>query len=99
MNFPKNQLFCLLGPNGAGKTTTISCLTGITPVTHGDGTASIFSSFQSHFFIFTIGFVSWNRANRLVFAALIYGHSVRSAVGMSNIRRNMGVCGQVNYFS
>lgn len=44
MNFPKNQLFCLLGPNGAGKTTTISCLTGITPVTHGDGTASIFSS-------------------------------------------------------
>lgn len=36
MNFPKNQLFCLLGPNGAGKTTAISCLTGVTPVTHGD---------------------------------------------------------------
>nr|XP_027124397.1 ABC transporter A family member 11-like [Coffea arabica] len=36
MNFPKNQLFCLLGPNGAGKSTLISCLTGITPVTHGD---------------------------------------------------------------
>ena len=37
VNFPKNQLFCLLGPNGAGKTTTINCLTGITPVTEGDG--------------------------------------------------------------
>ncbi|CDP20791.1 unnamed protein product [Coffea canephora] len=36
MNFPKNQLFCLLGSNGAGKSTLISCLTGITPVTHGD---------------------------------------------------------------
>ena len=37
MNFPKNQLFCLLGPNGAGKSTLISCLTGITHVTRGDG--------------------------------------------------------------
>ncbi|PHT88096.1 ABC transporter A family member 2 [Capsicum annuum] len=33
----KDQLFCLLGPNGAGKTTAINCLTGITPVTAGDG--------------------------------------------------------------
>ncbi|CDP21281.1 unnamed protein product, partial [Coffea canephora] len=30
------KLFCLLGSNGAGKSTLISCLTGITPVTHGD---------------------------------------------------------------
>lgn len=37
MNFAKDQLFCLLGPNGAGKTTAINCLTGITPVTCGDG--------------------------------------------------------------
>ncbi|KAL7161462.1 hypothetical protein ACSBR2_042012 [Camellia fascicularis] len=33
----KDQLFCLLGPNGAGKTTSIGCLTGIAPVTSGDG--------------------------------------------------------------
>lgn len=37
VNIAKDQLFCLLGPNGAGKTTTISCLTGISPVTGGDG--------------------------------------------------------------
>jgi len=37
MNIAKDQLFCLLGPNGAGKTPTISCLTGINPVTGGDG--------------------------------------------------------------
>jgi ABC-type multidrug transport system ATPase subunit len=37
VNFAKDQLFCLLGPNGAGKTTAINCLTGITPVTGGDG--------------------------------------------------------------
>jgi ABC-type multidrug transport system ATPase subunit len=37
VNLEKDQLFCLLGPNGAGKTTTISCLTGITPITGGDG--------------------------------------------------------------
>jgi ABC-type multidrug transport system ATPase subunit len=37
VNFTKDQLFCLLGPNGAGKTTIINCLTGITPVTDGDG--------------------------------------------------------------
>jgi ABC-type multidrug transport system ATPase subunit len=33
----KDKLFCLLGPNGAGKTTTINCLTGVIPVTKGDG--------------------------------------------------------------
>ncbi|CDP14835.1 unnamed protein product [Coffea canephora] len=37
MNFPKNQLFCLLGPNRAGKSILISCLTGISLVTHRDG--------------------------------------------------------------
>lgn len=37
MNIAKDQLFCLLGPNGAGKTTSISCLTGINPITGGDG--------------------------------------------------------------
>lgn len=37
VNLSKDQLFCLLGPNGAGKTTAISCLTGITPLTGGDG--------------------------------------------------------------
>lgn len=62
VNFAKNQLFCLLGPNGAGKTTAINCLTGITPVTHGD--------------------------------ALIYGYSIRSSTGMSNIRKMIGVCPQ-----
>ncbi|CAM8980055.1 unnamed protein product [Rhodiola kirilowii] len=62
VNFAKDQLFCLLGPNGAGKTTTINCLTGITPVTGGDG--------------------------------IIYGDSIRSPVGMSNIRRIIGVCPQ-----
>lgn len=41
VNFAKDQLFCLLGPNGAGKTTTINCLTGITPVTSGDGNVLI----------------------------------------------------------
>ncbi|KAI9086495.1 hypothetical protein K1719_031579 [Acacia pycnantha] len=61
-NFAKDQLFCLLGPNGAGKTTAINCLTGITPVTHGD--------------------------------ALIYGHSIRSSTGMSNIQKFIGVCPQ-----
>jgi len=45
MNIAKDQLFCLLGPNGAGKTTTISCLTGINPVTGGDGKKSFL--FQS----------------------------------------------------
>lgn len=45
VNFIKDQLFCLLGPNGAGKTTVINCLTGITPVTGGDGNTipSLFS--------------------------------------------------------
>uniref|UniRef100_A0A1S3XG68 ABC transporter A family member 11-like n=1 Tax=Nicotiana tabacum TaxID=4097 RepID=A0A1S3XG68_TOBAC len=62
LNLEKDQLFCLLGPNGAGKTTVISCLTGITPVTHGN--------------------------------ALIYGNSVRSSVGISNIRKLIGVCSQ-----
>ncbi|KAL2935075.1 ABC transporter A family member 2 [Bienertia sinuspersici] len=42
VNFPKDQLFCLLGHNGAGKTTTISCLTGITPVSGGDGDTASF---------------------------------------------------------
>ncbi|XP_009629715.1 ABC transporter A family member 11-like [Nicotiana tomentosiformis] len=62
LNLEKDQLFCLLGPNGAGKTTVISCLTGITPVTHGN--------------------------------ALIYGNSVRSSNGISNIRKLIGVCSQ-----
>lgn len=45
MNFSKDQLFCLLGPNGAGKTTTINCLTGITPVTGGDGNTYSYITF------------------------------------------------------
>ena len=45
VNLAKNQLFCLLGPNGAGKTTTINCLTGITPVTDGDGNSFLSISF------------------------------------------------------
>lgn len=40
LNIVKDQLFRLLGPNGAGKTTTIDCLTGITPVSGGDGNKS-----------------------------------------------------------
>lgn len=46
MNFAKDQLFCLLGPNGAGKTTTINCLTGITPVTGGDGNTYSYITFR-----------------------------------------------------
>ena len=37
MNIEKDSLFCLLGQNGAGKTTTISCITGILPITDGNG--------------------------------------------------------------
>lgn len=47
MNFPKDQLFCLLGPNGAGKSTTISCLTGISPITGGDGNSNEFVSLKN----------------------------------------------------
>ena len=43
MNIAKDQLFCLLGPNGAGKTTAINCLTGITPVTSGDGNVFLYN--------------------------------------------------------
>jgi ABC-type multidrug transport system ATPase subunit len=45
VNFAKDQLFCLLGPNGAGKTTAINCLTGITPVTGGDGDSLSLSAY------------------------------------------------------
>lgn len=55
MNFAKDQLFCLLGPNGAGKTTVINCLTGITPVTGGDGI---------YFEVLTFGNVFWNGYNK-----------------------------------
>ena len=37
MNIEKDSLFCLLGQNGAGKTTTISCITGVLPITDGNG--------------------------------------------------------------
>lgn len=47
MNIAKDQLFCLLGPNGAGKTTTINCLTGLFPVTGGDGKMKLPLSFFS----------------------------------------------------
>ena len=47
VNFSKDQLFCLLGPNGAGKTTVINCLTGITPVTGGDGNSIIIFEFMN----------------------------------------------------
>ncbi|WOL00343.1 ABC transporter A family member 2 isoform X1 [Canna indica] len=46
VNLAKDQLFCLLGPNGAGKTTVINCLTGITPITEGDGGNIIFLVFH-----------------------------------------------------
>lgn len=54
MNFAKDQLFCLLGPNGAGKTTSINCLTGITPVTDGDGNMLII------FFVLPVKFLCYN---------------------------------------
>lgn len=53
VNFAKNQLFCLLGPNGAGKTTTINCLTGITPVTGGDGNMLIIAVFTNQLLVIT----------------------------------------------
>lgn len=37
MNIEKDSVFCLLGQNGAGKTTTISCITGVLPISDGDG--------------------------------------------------------------
>lgn len=49
VNIAKDQLFCLLGPNGAGKTTTISCLTGITPMTGGDGKSILLSALSFWF--------------------------------------------------
>lgn len=95
MNIEKDQLFCLLGPNGAGKTTTINCLTGITPATYGDGKQHSCSlcigsgvegkEFGRHLIIL----------KTTLLAALIYGNSIRSSVGMSNIRRLIGVCPQV----
>lgn len=51
MNIAKDQLFCLLGPNGAGKTTTISCLTGINPVTGGDGKDLFYKKLLSKLFL------------------------------------------------
>ena len=89
MNLEKDQLFCLLGPNGAGKTTTISCLTGITPITGGDGK---YHSRKQQFVVITMNMLTSHFEH---LTALIYGHSVRSTAGMSNIRRMIGVCPQV----
>jgi ABC-type cobalamin/Fe3+-siderophores transport system ATPase subunit len=99
MNIAKDQLFCLLGPNGAGKTTTINCLTGLFPVTGGDGKIklALFSCFcfieASVLSLFTILISLW-----LALTALIYGNSIRSSVGMSNIRKMIGFCPQVSHF-
>ncbi|KAK6920841.1 hypothetical protein RJ641_014519 [Dillenia turbinata] len=92
VNFEKDQLFCLLGPNGAGKTTTISCLTGITPVTGGDGNSSLHPPFITFFSANSFSLKSLHETTFLT--ALIYGNSIRSSLGMSNIRRIMGVCPQ-----
>ena len=101
MNFAKDQLFCLLGPNGAGKTTAINCLTGITPVTGGDGNMLI---------SFTNQITSYNVEKSLIILclfvlailnfleiALIYGYSIRSSIGMAKIRKLIGVCPQVTF--
>lgn len=118
MNFAKDQLFCLLGPNGAGKTTAINCLTGITPVTSGDGNNtckkfpyfSVKRSYEIFTLLQTVKFVCFSfkeskiTPNPLMFffsfflQALIYGFSVRSSTGISNIRRMIGVCPQVSVF-
>ena len=93
MNLAKDQLFCLLGPNGAGKTTAINCLTGITPVTGGDGMGSfgnlygLITSFEQS--------VKLSSDNYCWSLALIYQNSIRSSVGMTKIRRIIGVCPQV----
>ena len=50
MNIAKDQLFCMLGPNGAGKTTSISCLTGINPITGGDGKDLFYKKLLSKLF-------------------------------------------------
>uniref|UniRef100_A0A7N0VH21 ABC transporter domain-containing protein n=1 Tax=Kalanchoe fedtschenkoi TaxID=63787 RepID=A0A7N0VH21_KALFE len=98
INMAKDQLFCLLGPNGAGKTTTISCLTGVTPVTSGDGMARCFA-FIYILIHFHPGHESGGQcfhffAFQKLFAALIYGNSVQSSVGMTQIRKLIGVCPQ-----
>lgn len=81
----------MLGPNGAGKTTTISCLTGINPVTAGDG-----NSFDPNFFPHIIRSLKLRMCNMKHFStALVYDQSIRSSMGMTNIRRMMGVCPQV----
>lgn len=51
VNLAKDQLFCLLGPNGAGKTTAINCLTGISPVTGGDGNRTNILSENLYFLV------------------------------------------------
>ena len=89
VNFAKDQLFCLLGPNGAGKTTAINCLTGITPVTSGDGKYLSNVQFPQLQLIFTL--VMYD----ILWTALIYGNSIRNSVGMSNIQKMIGVCPQV----
>lgn len=58
VNIAKDQLFCLLGPNGAGKTTAINCLTGITPVTSGDGN------------VFLDIFINFGRSGRILYVFL-----------------------------
>ncbi|KAH7847609.1 hypothetical protein Vadar_028082 [Vaccinium darrowii] len=99
VNIPKDQLFCILGPNGAGKTTTISCLTGLCPATSGDGNLSInFLNSYVHGLQISSDKASMNqipnhRASSSL-TALIYGHSIRNSVGMSNIRKLIGVCPQ-----
>ena len=92
MNLEKDQLFCLLGPNGAGKTTTISCLTGITPITGGDGKYHSLHQLLIYFPKITAEMLMVQTKH---FTAFIYGHSVRSTAGMANIRRMIGVCPQV----
>lgn len=99
VNIAKDQLFCLLGPNGAGKTTTISCLTGVTPVTGGDG--KILFECVLCFCRCTVAF-TFNMTSSGMLAikfdllsALIYGNSIGSSVGMSKIRKIIGVCPQV----
>lgn len=93
MNVEKDQLLCMLGPNGAGKTTTVSCLTGINPVTQGDGN-SCDRNF-SHIF-HSLKLLMCNTKH--FSTASVYDQSIRSSMGMTNIRRMMGVCPQVTLF-
>ena len=101
VNLAKDELFCLLGHNGAGKTTAMNCLTGITTITGGDGNIQCLLFLNPKIIVMVISYKKNSNFCEcpLLITALIYGHSIRSSIDMLKIRKLMGVCPQVNFFS